>query len=105
VLILVTGRVKVADRLTVIAIDPCKTRMVLADRFLLLVRSLELESELLRHAMSRIREGEAWRAEIAALPAGGPTPQASVQRGNSLSNAHACPLAGLSGHGRLTCLQ
>jgi CRP/FNR family cyclic AMP-dependent transcriptional regulator len=55
---------------SVIAIDPCETRTIPADRFLLLVRSLGLESELLRHAMSRIREGEAWRAEIAALPAG-----------------------------------
>jgi CRP-like cAMP-binding protein len=54
----------------VIAIDPCETRMIPADRFLVLVRSLGLESELLRHAMSRIREGEAWRAEITALPAG-----------------------------------
>lgn len=55
---------------TVIAVDPCETRVMLADRFLLLVRSLGLESQLLRHAMGRIREGEAWRAEIAALPAG-----------------------------------
>jgi CRP-like cAMP-binding protein len=44
--------------------------MISAERFLLLVRSLGLESELLRHAMDRIREGEAWRAEMAALPAG-----------------------------------
>jgi CRP-like cAMP-binding protein len=55
---------------TVVAVDPCETRIILADRFLLLVRSLGLESQLLRHAMSRIREGEVWRAEIAALPAG-----------------------------------
>lgn len=55
---------------TVIAIDPCETRMVPADRFLVLVRSLGLEGELLRHAIGRIREGEAWRAEITALPAG-----------------------------------
>jgi CRP-like cAMP-binding protein len=55
---------------SVIAVDQCKTRMIPADRFLLLVRSLGLEAQLLRHAMSRIREGEAWRAEIAALPAG-----------------------------------
>ncbi|GAA2088774.1 Crp/Fnr family transcriptional regulator [Actinomadura alba] len=54
---------------TVIAIDPCETRAIPADRFLLLVRSLGLETELLRHAMNRIREGEAWRAELAALPA------------------------------------
>lgn len=55
---------------TVIAVDPCETRMIPAERFVRLVRSLGLESELLRHAMSRIREGEAWRAELAALPAG-----------------------------------
>lgn len=55
---------------TVIAIDPCESRVILTDRFLLLVRSLGLERQLLRHAMGRIREGEAWRAEIAALPAG-----------------------------------
>jgi CRP/FNR family transcriptional regulator, cyclic AMP receptor protein len=55
---------------SVVAVDPCETRVILADRFVLLVRSLGLESQLLRHAMSRIREGEAWRAEIAALPAG-----------------------------------
>lgn len=55
---------------TVIAVDPCETRYIPADRFLRLVGSLGLESELLRHAMGRIREGEVWRAEIAALPAG-----------------------------------
>lgn len=55
---------------SVIAVDPCETRVIPADRFLALVRSLGLESALLRHAMGRIREGEAWRAEIAALPAG-----------------------------------
>lgn len=55
---------------TVIAVDPCETRVIPAERFLRLVRSLGLEGELLRHAMSRIREGEAWRAEMAALPAG-----------------------------------
>jgi CRP-like cAMP-binding protein len=55
---------------TVIAVDPCETRFIPADRFLVLVRSLGMQTQLLRHAMSRIREGEAWRAEIAALPAG-----------------------------------
>lgn len=55
---------------TVVAVDPCETRVILASRFLFLIRSLGLESRLLRHAMGRIREGEAWRAEIAALPAG-----------------------------------
>lgn len=59
-----------ADRsATVIAVDPCETRDIPADRFLRLVRSLDLEADLLRRAMSRIREGEAWRAEIAMLPA------------------------------------
>lgn len=55
---------------TVIAVDRCETRILPADRFLLLVRSLGLETQLFRHAMARIREGEAWRAELAALPAG-----------------------------------
>lgn len=54
---------------TVVAVDPCETRLVLADRFLCLVRTLGLESRLLRHTLSRIREGEAWRAELATLPA------------------------------------
>jgi CRP/FNR family transcriptional regulator, cyclic AMP receptor protein len=55
---------------TIVAVDRCETRIIRADRFLLLVRSLGLESQLLRHAMARIREAEAWRAELAALPAG-----------------------------------
>lgn len=55
---------------TVIAIDRCETRIIPAERFLLLIRSLGLADQLFRHAMSRIREGEAWRAELAALPAG-----------------------------------
>lgn len=55
---------------TVIAVDRCETRIVPADRFLLLVRSLGLETQLFRHAMARILEGEAWRAELASLPAG-----------------------------------
>jgi CRP/FNR family cyclic AMP-dependent transcriptional regulator len=55
---------------TVVAVDRCETRIISADRFLLLVRSLGLEAELFRHAMARIRESEAWRAELAALPAG-----------------------------------
>jgi CRP-like cAMP-binding protein len=55
---------------TVIAINRCETRAIPADRFLLLVRSLGLEAPLLRHAMSRIREGEAWRAELASLRPG-----------------------------------
>lgn len=55
---------------TVVAVDRCETRALLADRFRELVRSIGLEAELLRHAMDRIREAEAWRAELAALPAG-----------------------------------
>lgn len=55
---------------TVVAVDACETRLLPAERFRHLVRSLGLESALLREAMTRIREGEAWRAEIAALPAG-----------------------------------
>ena len=55
---------------TVVTVDPCETRFMSAERFRALVRSLGMEGELLRHAMSRIREGEAWRAEIAVLPAG-----------------------------------
>jgi CRP-like cAMP-binding protein len=55
---------------TVVTIEPCVMRVLPADRFQALVRSAGLEAELLRRAMRRIREGEAWRAETAALPAG-----------------------------------
>jgi CRP/FNR family cyclic AMP-dependent transcriptional regulator len=55
---------------TVTAIDSCVTFVVPAERFLALVRTAGLEAELLRRAMRRIREGEAWRAETASLPAG-----------------------------------
>ena len=55
---------------TVVAIEPCAAQVLEADRFRRLVRSAGLENELLRRAMRRIREGEAWRAETAALPAG-----------------------------------
>jgi CRP/FNR family cyclic AMP-dependent transcriptional regulator len=55
---------------SVIAVDPCETSIIPAERFMLLVRSLGLETFLLRHAMDRIREGEEWRAELAALPSG-----------------------------------
>lgn len=54
---------------TVTALDPCFTRVLAADRFRALIRQAGLETELLRFAMGRIREGEAWRAEIAVLPA------------------------------------
>ncbi|MFC9969717.1 Crp/Fnr family transcriptional regulator [Spirillospora sp. NPDC127200] len=55
---------------TVVALDECETRVIPADRFRQLVHTAGLEAQLLRHAMERIREGEAWRAELAALPAG-----------------------------------
>ncbi|HEX6467702.1 MAG TPA: Crp/Fnr family transcriptional regulator [Streptosporangiaceae bacterium] len=55
---------------TVIAIDPCVTRVLPAARFRALVRSAGLGDELLRNAMRRLREGETWRAETAVLPAG-----------------------------------
>src|SRR6188472_460164 len=55
---------------TVTAIDRCETRIIPADRFLMLARSLSLESHLFRHAMARIREGEEWRAELIVLAAG-----------------------------------
>ncbi|MDL4775790.1 MULTISPECIES: Crp/Fnr family transcriptional regulator [Thermomonosporaceae] len=55
---------------TVVAIDSCETRAIPADRFLHLARSAGWETQLLIRAMGRIREGEAWRAEIAGLPAG-----------------------------------
>ncbi|WP_030170008.1 Crp/Fnr family transcriptional regulator [Spirillospora albida] len=55
---------------TVVALEPCLTRVLTADRFRALIRTAGLEVELLRLAMRRLREGEAWRAEIATLPAG-----------------------------------
>ncbi|MEV5574856.1 Crp/Fnr family transcriptional regulator [Spirillospora sp. NPDC052269] len=54
---------------TVIAVEPCTTYAIPADRFLTFVRTSGLEADLLRHAMTRIRESEAWRAELSALPA------------------------------------
>lgn len=55
---------------TVTAIERCETRVIPAARFLLLVRSMGLERQLFRHVTDRVREGEAWRADLAALPAG-----------------------------------
>ncbi|WP_412520328.1 Crp/Fnr family transcriptional regulator [Actinomadura madurae] len=55
---------------TVIAVDPCVTSALPADRFRALLHSAGAADELLRRAMRRLREGEAWRAETAALPAG-----------------------------------
>jgi CRP-like cAMP-binding protein len=50
--------------------ERCETRIIPAARFLLLMRSMGLERQLFRHITARIREGEAWRADLAALPAG-----------------------------------
>jgi CRP-like cAMP-binding protein len=59
-----------ADRsATAIAVDHCATKVIRADRFLQMIHSESLEGEFLRHAMARIREGEEWRAELAAMPA------------------------------------
>lgn len=55
---------------TVTAMDRCETRIIPADRFLVLVRSLGLEGQLFRHVTDRIQEAEAWRAELAVLTAG-----------------------------------
>ncbi|WP_106401622.1 Crp/Fnr family transcriptional regulator [Actinocorallia populi] len=55
---------------TVVALEPCITRVLAADRFRELIRAHGLEEALLRRTMRRILEGEAWRAELAALPAG-----------------------------------
>ncbi|WP_344833074.1 Crp/Fnr family transcriptional regulator [Actinocorallia longicatena] len=54
---------------TVVALEVCVTRTLPAERFLALVREAGEEAVLLRNAMLRIREGEAWRAETASLPA------------------------------------
>jgi CRP-like cAMP-binding protein len=55
---------------TVVAVDPCVTSVVPANRFRALIRSAGLADELLHGAMQRLREGEIWRAEMAVLPAG-----------------------------------
>jgi CRP/FNR family transcriptional regulator, cyclic AMP receptor protein len=55
---------------TVTAINRCQTRIITADRFLMLTRLLSLETQLFRHAMARIREGEEWRADLTVLAAG-----------------------------------
>lgn len=55
---------------SVVAVEPCTTRVLTAERFRALVQEEGLEGAFLRHAMARLREGEAWRAELAALPAG-----------------------------------
>lgn len=54
---------------TVVALTPCRTRILPADRFRSLTSAANGEAELLRHAMNRICEGETWRAETAALQA------------------------------------
>ncbi|GGU97600.1 cyclic nucleotide-binding protein [Actinomadura cremea] len=55
---------------SVVAVERCTTRAITAGRFRELVRAEGLEGTFLRHAMGRLREGEAWRADMAALPAG-----------------------------------
>ncbi|OLT14541.1 hypothetical protein BJF79_18935 [Actinomadura sp. CNU-125] len=55
---------------SVVAVEPCTTRAITAERFRELVREESLDGFFLRHTMARLREGEAWRAELAALPAG-----------------------------------
>lgn len=55
---------------TVVALDHCEARSIPAERFLRLIRSLGLEVSLLRQALHRVRDGEAWRSELAVLPAG-----------------------------------
>ncbi|GAB2835095.1 Crp/Fnr family transcriptional regulator [Actinocorallia aurea] len=54
---------------TVVAVTPCLTRVLPADRFLSLVRAAGAEPALLRRTMLRVQEGEQWRAETATLPA------------------------------------
>lgn len=54
---------------TVVAVKPCLTRVLSAERFLAFVRLAGEESTLLRRAMLRIREGEEWRVEMSVLPA------------------------------------
>lgn len=55
---------------TVVALDRCETRVIPAQRFIALVRSLRMEVQIFQHAMARIVESEGWRAELASLPAG-----------------------------------
>lgn len=54
---------------TVTAIDPCEVRVLAIDVFMQLMRSLDLESMMIRYAVRRFRESEALRLELAALPA------------------------------------
>ncbi|GAA2731402.1 Crp/Fnr family transcriptional regulator [Actinocorallia aurantiaca] len=54
---------------TVVALEPCVTRVLGAERFRELIRAHGLEEMLLRRTMLRMLEGETWRAELAALPA------------------------------------
>jgi CRP/FNR family cyclic AMP-dependent transcriptional regulator len=53
---------------TVTAVDPCTTRVLSAEHFRAILRAEE-ETEVIRLAMLRIREGETWRAEASVLPA------------------------------------
>lgn len=54
---------------TVTALELCRTSVITADRFTVMIRNLGLESALLRHMSRRLCEGEDVRAELAALPA------------------------------------
>ncbi len=55
---------------TITTIDPCGVRVIPVDRFLALVDTMKLGNLLLRHAFTRLREGEELRSELASLPAG-----------------------------------
>ncbi|MCD0450010.1 cyclic nucleotide-binding domain-containing protein [Actinocorallia sp. API 0066] len=55
---------------TVTALTRVEAKMLTADRFVVLLQRHGLSWDLLRHAYGRVREGEAWRAEMATLPAG-----------------------------------
>jgi CRP-like cAMP-binding protein len=53
---------------TVTAIERCVTYVVPAERFRRLMKESGLQDHLLRHVLARHREGDAMRAELAALP-------------------------------------
>jgi CRP-like cAMP-binding protein len=69
------GELGVLDRqhrrsATVVAIDRCSTRVISADEFRDMARSLGLETRMLEHVVQRLQEGEDVRAELSSLPAG-----------------------------------
>jgi CRP-like cAMP-binding protein len=53
---------------TVTAIEPCIGYVLPAERFRRIITEAGLQAHLLRHIMARHREGDAIRAELAALP-------------------------------------